>query len=326
MHHTEKLLGKNIFPFIFFFSIFFYSSCDKGEDSDKSENSNTDCTSDIKIDQSRGAANQTLSFAHQYSETLSQDGKTRTITANNIPQHKVGLFGKSKGALNPNAITAQTSTYIITNEPKKAASFTPLLGNKGPEYQFGILKNGVELDPIAAEPFPNMRDPNANWEWNLEPLNVNLGLDKSNAHVQPNGKYHYHGEPKLFLENQSIASNKMNLIGYAADGFPIYYKYAYKNANDMNSEIITMSSSYRLKTGNRPGNGTSAPCGIYDGAYTADYEYVENLGTLDKANGREGVTPEYPSGTYYYMITENFPVIPRYFRGIPSQSFKMSRP
>ena len=100
--------------------------------------------------------------------------------------------------------------------------------------------------------------PNVNWEWNLEALNVNLGLDCNNAHVQPNGKYHYHGSPVLFLEDLNIPSNQMTLIGYAADGFPIYYKYAYTTADDANSQVIEMTSSYQLKSGNRPGDGVTA--------------------------------------------------------------------
>ena len=213
----------------------------------------------------------------------------------------------------------------ITTSPTVASELTPLLSSRGPAYSFGVLLNGVELDPIAAEPFPHqgMMSPNVNWEWNLEATNVQIGLDCNNAHVQPQGKYHYHGSPTLYLENETIPSNAMTLIGYAADGFPIYFKYAYSTATDANSTVSIMTSSYRLKTGSRPGNGTSAPCGEYNGIYSADYEYVAGLGTLDEANGRTGVTPEFPNGTYYYVVTEEFPSIPRYFKGTPSASFKI---
>jgi hypothetical protein len=165
---------------------------------------------------------------------------------------------------------------------------------------------------------------NVNWEWNLEATNVKIGLDCNNAHVQPTGKYHYHGSPTLYLQNANIPSNTMTLVGYAADGFPVYYKYAYTNATDANSAVIAMTSSYRLKSGKRPGDGVTAPCGSYDGVYSNDYEFVNGLGTLDQANGREGVTPEYPSGTYYYVITDDFPNIPRYFRGTPAPEFKVN--
>ena len=115
----------------------------------------------------------------------------------------------------------------------------------------------------------------------------------------------------------------MTLIGYAADGFPIYYKYGYANASDASSAIVELKPGYSLKDGNRPGDGTTAPCGTYDGVYSNDYEYIANQGDLDEANGRSGVTPEYPGGTYYYVLTDNFPAIPRYFKGTPSNDFKI---
>lgn len=288
------------------------------------------CESPKEIDRSRGACDQTLDFGPSYGE--SEANGNRIINSNSIPGHRVGLFGQGKGSLNPNAISEQNSTYTITMNPQEASELTPLLnstgtGRNGPQYSFGILLNGVELDPVAAEPFPHkgVMNPNVNWEYNLEALNVNLGLDCNNAHVQPNGKYHYHGSPTLYLESLDIPTNAMTLIGYAADGFPIYYKYAYAEADDDTSPIMTMSTSYQLKRGTRGGDGITAPCGAYDGVYSSDYEYIDQSGTLDEANGRYGVTPEYPDGTYYYIITDEFPSIPRYFRGTPSTDFKIGR-
>lgn len=298
--------------------IFILNSCNKDN-----EESNSDCSSDQIIDYSRGDCDQNLTPSSSYSETTS--GNNRLINANSIPNHLVGLFGQVQGALNPNAISVQNENYLLTLAPNTTATYTPLLSSTGPAYSFGILLNGVELDPIAAEPFPHegIMSANVNWEWNLEATNVNLGLDCNNAHVQPNGKYHYHGAPTSYLEDINVQSNQMTLIGYAADGFPIYYKYAYSTANSSSSTIIEMTSSYQLKSGDRSGDGITAPCGEYNGVYSADYEFIENLGTLDEANGRTGVTPEYPTGTYYYVLTESFPIIPRYFKGTPSNDFKI---
>ena len=115
-------------------------------------------------------------------------------------------------------------------------------------------------------------------------------------------------------------------LGFAADGFPIYYQNAYSDANDTSSELIDLQSSYRKKNGDRPGDCSSAPCGEYTGIYTADYEYIEGLGDLDECNGRDGVTHEFPNGTYYYVITEEYPGIPRCFVGIPSNDFRVGPP
>ena len=79
-----------------------------------------------------------------------------------------------------------------------------------------------------------------------------------------------------------------------------------------------LQSSYLLKQGQRP-NG---PRGVYDGTFVEDYEFVDGSGDLDRANGMFGPTNEYPNGTYYYVITETFPYIPRFFKGTPDESFK----
>lgn len=282
------------------------------------------CESNQKIDTSRGACNEVLSFNSLYAETIS--GENRIITSNAIPNHQVGLFGGGQGSLNPNAISPQNDSFTITLTPMLTGNNLPLLAN-GPQYSFGVLFNGIEVDPIAAEPFPHngIMNPNVNWEWNLEAMNVKIGLDCNNAHVQPTGKYHYHSSPTLYLENLNVSSTTMTQIGFAADGFPIYYKYAYSDAENTNSNIIEMTPCYELKTGTRPGDGITAPCDVYTGVYSNDYQYVENLGHLDGANGRYGKTPEYPEGTYYYMITTDFPSIPRYFKGTPSSDFKIGR-
>lgn len=306
------------------FALFIFTACSQTNDTEIEEEVAEICYSDQSIDQSRSTCNETLPFSPEYSETII--GNNRIITSNSIPEHQVGLFGQVSGAANPNAISAQNETYTITINPEITGSLVALLSD-GPQYSFGIIFNGIELDPIAAEPFPHngIMDPNVNWEWNLEALNVRIGLDCNNAHVQPSGKYHYHGLPTLYIENNNFPTNAMTLIGYAADGFPIYYKYAYTDADDANSAVTEMIPSYELKSGNRPGDGITAPCDIYNGVYSNDYKYTEALGDLDEANGRMGVTPEYPSGTYYYIITTDFPSIPRYFKGTPSTDFKIGR-
>ena len=325
---------------IFIFSILLFGSCAKEGCTDpfatnydrnakNEDNSCLYCYTDQVLDDSRGACDQTLGFNSIYNETT--QGNNRVITANSIPNHDVGLFGPVMGSLNPNAVSPQNESYTIPLKPIEENEFTSLLGTSGsdlgPQYSFGILFNGVELDPVAAEPFPHegRNSPNANWIWNLEALNVNLGVDCNNAHVQPNGKYHYHGTPTNYLNSLNTSSTTMTLIGYAADGFPVYYKYAYSLANNAASGVSVMTSSYQLKTGYRPGDGSAVPCDIYNGVYSNDYEYINGLGTLDEANGRNGVTPEYPNGSYYYIITDEFPSIPRYLRGIPSEDFKIGQ-
>jgi hypothetical protein len=180
------------------------------------------------------------------------------------------------------------------------------------------------FDPGTAEFWNN--DP----RWTYEALTGmmvsrgSLGIDSNFAHVQPTGAYHYHGLPMGLLERLGYRS-KMVLVGYAADGYPIYGPYCYTNANDQRSGLKMLKSSYRLKSGSRS-SGNNGPGGIYDGSFAQDYEYVKGLGDLDEYNGRTGVTPEYPEGTFYYVLTDKWPFIPRIFRGTPDSTFSKGPP
>jgi hypothetical protein len=161
-------------------------------------------------------------------------------------------------------------------------------------------------------------------DWNYEALGgaVGLGLDANHAHVQPGGIYHYHGIPTGLLEEIGFIAGKIDhnthspLIGWAADGFPVYYAFGYQQADDPKSSVVKLTTSFRLKQGQRP-SGSAGPGGRYDGAFIQDYEYALGTGDLDECNGRFCVTPEFPEGTYAYFFTDSWPVIPRGFRGTP---------
>ena len=160
--------------------------------------------------------------------------------------------------------------------------------------------------------------------WNYCALggSIGLGLDENHAHVQPTGAYHYHGLPTGLLDHLNLTKGEHSpLIGWAADGYPIYalYGYAKKGSNN----IIEHTSSYRLKKGNRP-TSSNGPSGKYDGTFVEDYVYQKGLGTLDECNGCFVHTPEFPQGTYAFFLTENWPVIPRAFRADP-QSLRGTR-
>ncbi|MBC8754521.1 YHYH protein [Kordia sp. YSTF-M3] len=255
--------------------------------------------------------------------TISEQGKYRVIKSNAIPQHATGAF---PNAGNPNTISPQQKTYKVALRPKKNKKLTSvysegMLGQGTPAYVFGVAINGVKMEPTAMEFFinPNTREMNTAWSKEALSTNVDLGDDCNNAHVQPTGEYHYHGTPWGIVKQAE--KNSMFLLGWAADGFPIYYKYGY--ASDTNSELKELRSSYKLKVGNRPDDGITAPNGTYDGTYARDFEYVKGHGDLDEANGRFGKTPEFPKGTYYYVITDSFPSLPRFFVGTPNESFKV---
>ena len=75
----------------------------------------------------------------------------------------------------------------------------------------------------------------------------------------------------------------------------------------------------------RGGDGKTTPTGKPDGSFGLDFEYVAGSGDLDEFGGRTGVTPEFPQGTYYYVMTEEYPFIPRKFKGTPDPSFSKQK-
>ncbi|MBI3874712.1 MAG: YHYH protein [Verrucomicrobia bacterium] len=237
--------------------------------------------------------------------SITVEGEFRVIRANGLPDHATGQF---PGRNNPNRMSAQSYDFRVPLKPQVAAKTTAL-----GMYPFGVAVNGVVFDPGAAEWWRGDRD------WQYEPLFLEgkLGADQSNAHVQPTGAYHYHAIPTALLDRLAAGKAGPVLVGWAADGFPIYGPWDYSDAKNTNSALKKMKSSYRVKQGARSGG----PGGKYDGTFLADFEYVAGSGDLDECNGRFGVTREFPEGTYHYVLTEDWPFIPRLFRGTPSSSF-----
>ncbi|OJJ20270.1 hypothetical protein BKI52_17540 [marine bacterium AO1-C] len=264
----------------------------------------------------------TTIYANETSNAVCIDtlGSVRYCISNNYPNH-------SDNYNQPQfTVTAGNYLYAMCAYPDTAASFTPLYEatetQKGctSTYTFGVSINGVKYDPNSAETFQNPNTGENNINWHVEATSTtnsigkNMGTDNG-GHLNPFGEYHYHAVPtNYFTTTLNIdGTTHSPIVGYAADGFPIYYKYVYQTANDSTSGIISVSSGYSLKSGSRPGDGVTAPDGNYDGSYYEDYEYSNS--TLDACNGRYGITPDYPNGTYYYVITDNYPFIPRCFKG-----------
>ena len=243
-------------------------------------------------------------------------GDVRIIRSNGIPAHATGAF-PNRG--NPNRIAPQNYSFRVPAKPTVANRVTPLQ-----MQDFGIAINGVPFDPGAAEFYLGNRQ--SGWQYEALSGAVPLGIDQSYAHVQPTGAYHYHGLPTHLLESLKLDKSKHSpIVGWAADGFPIYALYGHSDPKDQSSAIKPLVSSFRLKSGTRP-SGRSEPGGKYDGTFVADYEFVRELGDLDECNGRFGITPEYPDGTYAYFLSKEWPVIPRAYRGVPSRDFERRGP
>lgn len=257
--------------------------------------------------------------------TIFEANDSRYIVSNQYPNHETGRF--------PNADVTATSNEVDIDLTPTNTGQVILVYNEtgGPTpsnqnfYKFGIASNGLGYNPMGLKPWTNPDTGEENWEWQAAVINEgDTDLDEYGGHVTSQGMYHYHGDI-VGLAADEDGSKHSILYGWAADGFPIYYKFGYVTSDDPNSGIMELKSSYQLKSGDRGGDGTTAPDGTHDGTYIQDYEYVEGLGNLDECNGRTGITPEYPNGTYYYVITSDFPKVPNCFVGTPSDDFLIGR-
>lgn len=284
-----------------------------GTDPYLNDSNNNNCNSDAIF-----ANESTSAFCFE------TEGHVRKCYTNNIPSHEYGPFAGN------NSILGQDFEYSMCLYPEssdiiKEISEDPTSQGCGGGTIFGVSNIGINYSPFARLYWVNPNTQEENIDWHIE-ADFTLNMDLNGGHVNNVSRYHYHNIPSDYFNNdlQIDGTNHSPILGYAADGFPIYYKYLYSDPNNTNSSILDYGSSYQLKEGSRPGNGINAPNGVYDGNYVEDYEYINSISELDECGGRFGKTPEYPEGTYYYVLTDNWPYIPRCLKGVNvDNSFKI---
>ena len=251
-------------------------------------------------------------------------GYVRNFYSNNLPPHPYGPWPSG------NVPVAQDMEVSVCAYPIKGDSAQSIYGfgqtaqnGCNDKYRIGISYNSAYFAAWAARYFVDTAGQN-NLAWNIEA--TTLSLDDYGAHVAGD-EFHYHLPPAKYYEDSLgiDGSSHSPILGYAADGFPMYFKYGYSDPMNPNSPVVALQSCYQLKQGNRPGDGFTAPDGPYDGTYNEDYEHISSAGCdLDDCNGRFGVTPDFPNGTYYYVMTEEFPYMPRCFYGtVVDNSFRI---
>ena len=227
--------------------------------------------------------------------TVTVDGETRTIVANSLPNHETGEFPNSG---NPNTISEQALTLELTTDPVHTGIATDV-------RQPGIALNGVTFEPETAETATCA----SGETYRIEALQdlLDLGLDFNNAHVQPGGKYHYHGLSDL-LTAAFDNGDDLVLVGFAADGHLMYVSLtdAYATSYELSNEA--RSGTACLHSG-RAGITLDLDGTVPDGTYGSDWIYSEGTGDLDECNGTV------IDGQYVYVITDAFPYIPRCMMG-----------
>ena len=229
--------------------------------------------------------------------TVSISNGVRTIVSNAIPNHSTGNFPNSG---NPNEISEQSKVW---NFPV-IGTYTGVASNV---REPGVALNGIKFEPGTAETVTC----DSGEVYRVEGLQNEfmLGMDFNNAHVQPSGEYHYHGISPLLVEEFEENSDLV-LIGFAKDGFLIYY-----------SKSNSYKSSYKLSTDFRIGNQCKVSLNrlgsktfnlsetVPDGTYTSDWIFTPNSGLLDECNGT------IIADEYSYIVTDSFPFIPRCLMG-----------
>lgn len=333
---------KNIFASLLLCSLLVLSGCNDGNDSDSDEEIVTeDPVTEDPVDPVAGAvdiANAIFSersgdcadYANDYEAaimdiqrsldfdaavTISADDSECTLSSDGIPNHDFN----DDSANFATDVAEVERTFTIPRNPVIAAAASTVLSQRNFD---AVMLNGVVLDLLSAgcyKPDDPMADADGNTAigctvedgWLLDPLGTDhkFGADANNAHTQPDGTYHYHGSPNAMFDDNP-GPDGSPVIGFAADGFPIYGSYFL----DPDSGAVRKAlSGYTLKTGGRP-SSEEDPGGAYDGSYIDDYEFTD-AGDLDECNGM------IIDGQYGYYVTDSYPWVIGCLAGTTDSSF-----
>ena len=261
----------------------------------------------------------------------------------------------------PNYPTNEHVLYKIPRNPTVPATKTRNNGGA-----IGYFVDGVAMfDSWDAYYYTNGADVNGSTNggyWNRDAyVNEGVTFDANNAH-QAGGQHHYHANPpalryqlgdhvdfdpvsKAYTESTNAPLKHSPILGWAADGWPIYGPYGYSVSNDASSGIRRMVSGYVLRNGQYgsqnlttvgrtylpqwaarlfgvasnimagPAVSSSYPLGRYmeDNDYLGDLGYQQGKTyDLDEYNGRWCATPEF-TNTYAYFVaisSNGTPVFP----------------
>lgn len=252
-------------------------------------------------------------------ETVHYTNRFAFVDTSGVPSYNVGPFSDN----NPAYPSDLDKVYRIFRNPVEDTSGNNEVVGAGP---IGLLVNGVVVFN-----FTDARSYNNQGIWNQDANIFELdGFDNAMGHPAPigtgtggpnaplrEGRYHHHQNPiALRAQLGDDGSGHSPILGFAFDGFPIYGPYAFADPVNSSSDIVQIASSYQLRDISARAtlaDGTVLPQALHGptledielGAYQEDFFFDSASGDLDEHNGRFGVTPEYPGGTYAYFVTLN---------------------
>jgi len=174
------------------------------------------------------------------------------LSSDNIPNHD---FNDTSANFRTN-VAEIDRVFRVQRDPQMA----PEISQINRQAWDAVMLNGVVADVKSAgcyKPSESRADADGNTEagcgpndnWMLIPLeySTKFGADIHNAHVQPDGTYHYHGNPNAMFDD-SPSGEGSPVIGFAADGFPIYGSYI---LDSLTGNYRKALSGYTLKEGTR---------------------------------------------------------------------------
>jgi hypothetical protein len=189
---------------------------------------------------------------------------------------------------------SQRSTFITITPPGSSCKFDSKIQTWRVNLFEKYFNNIADDDGIISKGI------NKNYQLEYSHLYAPRKLREAVYSVNQNGNVLY-GSPDLIKVNntEQLSTKHSPIIGWAYDGNPIYGPYGY--ITKRGGVISPMKSGYELNSSQQRPN---FPLGFF----VEDYVYSEKSDetVLDKNNGRFGVTPEFPNGTYAYFATINY--------------------
>ncbi len=354
--------------------------------------------SDLVINTAQGQTNYNPGdyFTAAANATLNLARDQITVQTTDFPYTSNIAIGNFPNLNNTNYVIQQDITlkYPFRASQNVPGDHTSILYRLEP---VGVTLPGVILNgPANGASVPG--SDNSVWNYDTNQVLIN-GQDQYGGQPVEDGKYVYTNGNFLSANAWANVSGfgdgytdpdtgHSKLIGFAADGYPIYGPFGYSTPTNPQSSIIKMVSSYVAASdglyrppaqtvqvtteaistnfitvsttyGLNPGmrvtsndasitpesvwiidNGLKTAQGLPEfqgtarqvqlssnvtiaagatltfeflaGAFIEDYQFDQGSGTLDQYNGRFCVTPEFPSGTYAYFITETSTGKPAY--------------
>lgn len=202
---------------------------------------------------------------------------------------------------------------------------------RGGDGDIGLwVRNAVVVEQPTFDKSNAHQPPNGEYHYHDNPTGLRAQLGDNIA-----------GDANKGYREDASRLHHSPILGWSNDGYPIYGPYAYADPKNPKSAVKRMVSGFVLRDGTnhtpdlrqtgrrsmakwaadlhkvKPALdesqwGPDAAGRFALGRYVEDFDFLGDLGKtqgkdfdLDVHNGRFGVTPDFPQGTYAYFVTLN---------------------